>query len=262
MEPLQELFGLKGKTALVTGASAGLGAELARGLALAGAGVALLARRADRLAEVAAGLEALGARCLAVPADVTREADLDAALARVAAELGPVDILVNNAGIAPFGPAEQQTAADWHEALSVNVTAAFLLSQRVGAAMIARGGGGRIINISSVMGSLGNSIYPTVSYNASKGALTNLTRHLAVEWAPHGITVNAVAPGWFPTEMTVDPRHGDVHPRHKARMEQRTPMGRLGRPGELMGAVIYLASPAAAYVTGAVLPVDGGWMAW
>ncbi|MCZ6629571.1 MAG: glucose 1-dehydrogenase [SAR324 cluster bacterium] len=262
MNSLQELFTLQGKTALVTGASGGLGVEFARALAVAGADVAVLARRKERLRKVAREIEQLGVRCLPVTADLTVQDDLERALAEIHEGLGAVDILVNNAGVAPFGKAERQTREQWDSALAVNLTAPFVLCQHVARAMIERGGGGRIINISSVMGEVASSIFPTVGYNASKGAVTNMTRQLAVEWARHGITVNAIAPAWFPTEMNRDPKIGDINPKYKERMEQFTPMGRLGNEGELMAAVIFLASPAASYVTGAILPVDGGWLAW
>ena len=262
MNSLQELFGLKGKIALVTGASAGLGVEFARALALAGADVAVLARRKERLEQVAAELEGMGVRSLAVTADLTGDAHMKRAVEEVEQTLGGVDILVNNAGVAPFGKAERQTREQWESALAVNLTAPFMLSQLVAKRMIEHGGGGRIINISSVMGEVASSIFPTVGYNASKGAVTNMTRQLAVEWAKHNITVNAIAPAWFPTEMNTDPAIGDIAPKYKERMEQFTPMGRLGEQGELMGAVIFLASPAASYVTGEVLHVDGGWLAW
>lgn len=262
MNSLQELFGLKGKIALVTGASGGLGVEFARALAVAGADVAVLARRRERLEQVAAELEGLGVRALPVAVDLTDDAELERALEEVEQELGPVDILVNNAGVAPFGKAERQTREQWDSALAINLTAPFILCQLVARRMIERGGGGRIINISSVMGEVASSIFPTVGYNATKGAVSNMTRQLAVEWAKHRITVNAIAPAWFPTEMNIDPAIGDISPKYKARMEDFTPMGRLGAEGELMGAVIYLASPAASYVTGEVLHVDGGWLAW
>ena len=262
MNSLQELFGLQGKTALVTGASGGLGVEFARALAVAGADVVVLARRKERLRQVALEIEKLGVRCMPLAADLTVDEEMEGALQQVDAELGGVDILVNNAGVAPFGKAERQTREQWDSALAVNLTAPFLLSQHVARRMIERGEGGRIINISSVMGEVASSIFPTVGYNATKGAMTNLTRQLAVEWARHNITVNAIAPAWFPTEMNRDPAIGDINPKYKQRMEHFTPMGRLGSEGELMGAVIYLASPAASYVTGTVLHVDGGWLAW
>jgi gluconate 5-dehydrogenase len=259
---LQDVFGLKGKVALVTGASSGLGVEIAEGLAIAGADVAVVARRKEKLDSVAARLREFGVRALAVQADLTVEEHLERAVVEVEQGLGPVDILVNNAGVAEISRAEKHTRAQWDQSLAVNLTAAFRLSQRVGASMIRRGQGGRIVNLSSVMGQLGSSIYPTLSYNVSKHGVDGLTREMAVEWAPHNITVNAIAPAWFVTEMTTDPKFGDVHPKYKARMIERTPMGRLGAPGEIMAAVMFLASPAASYVTGAILPVDGGWLAW
>ena len=262
MDSLQDLFGLKGKTALVTGASSGLGVEFARALASAGADVAILARRSEKLEGVAREIETLGVRCLPVTADVTDPEALEKALEETVKSLGGLDILVNNAGIADFGKAEKLSREKWDEVLAVNLTAPFQLAQKAARIMIRQGRGGRIINISSVAGEVANPIFPTVAYSASKAALTNMTRQLAVEWAGHSITVNAIAPGWFPSEMTVDPSIGEIKPENRERIEAQTPLGRLGRPGELMGAVIYLASPAASYVTGAILPVDGGWLAW
>ena len=261
-EHLDQLFGLHGKVALVTGASSGLGIEFAQGLAMAGADVAVVARRVERLQEVARQLEAFGVRTHAVPADLRDEAQIDAALQQVQETLGPIAILVNNAGIAPVSRAERHTLDRWQQALDINLTAVFLCCQKVGRQMIERGQGGRIINISSVLGEGANAVHKTIGYAATKGAVTNMTRQLAVEWAPYGITVNALAPSWFPTEMITDPRLGRVHDDQRARMELFTPMGRLGREGELLGAIIFLASPAASYVTGTILRVDGGWRAW
>lgn len=262
MEHLDTLFGLRGKVALVTGASSGLGVEFARGLAMAGADVAVVARRVERLQAVSKELEALGVRSAAIQADLRHEAQIDQALQHIQERLGEVDILVNNAGVAPVGRAEQHTLEKWQQALEINLTAVFLCCQKVGRRMIERRQGGRIINISSVLGEGANAVHKTIGYAASKGAVTNMTRQLAVEWAPFGITVNALAPSWFPTEMITDPRLGRVHDAQRARMETFTPMGRLGQDGELLGAIIFLASPSASYVTGTILHVDGGWRAW
>jgi gluconate 5-dehydrogenase len=262
MTTLQDLFGLKGKIAIVTGASSGLGVEFARGLAVAGADVAIIARRKERLDAQAETLRASGVRALAVQADLTDDAQIERAVGEVEQGLGPVDILVNNAGIAPIAKAEILARDQWDQTLAINLTAPFRIAQRVARAMIARGQGGRIVNISSITAQVGNSVVPTVSYVASKAGIEGMTRELAMEWARHGIAVNCIAPGWFHTEMTNDPRFGDINPRLKQQMIERTPMGRLGQPGDLMGVLVFLASPASAYVTGISLAVDGGWLAW
>jgi NAD(P)-dependent dehydrogenase (short-subunit alcohol dehydrogenase family) len=144
----------------------------------------------------------------------------------------------------------------------VNLTSAFVTAQAVARRMIERGEAGRIIFLSSAIGSGGNPVHRAVGYSATKGGLNNLTRHLAVEWARYNITVNAIAPSYVPTEMTIDPEHGDVAPGQKSRMELFTPMGRLGRPDEIATAVLFLAAPASTYVTGSIVAVDGGWTAW
>jgi NAD(P)-dependent dehydrogenase (short-subunit alcohol dehydrogenase family) len=260
MESLDALFSLKGRIGLVTGASSGLGVEFARALALAGADVALVARRAERLEQVASELrERYRVKAVALPADITVDAELDRVLAEARAKLGIVDVLVNNAGIALTGRAERIKRQTWDNALAVNTTAPMMLAQRVASVLIENKKPGRIINITSIYAYAGSAIYRMASYAASKAALANLTRQLAVEWCHYGITVNAIAPGWFPTEMNVA---GFAKSDNLARIEGFTPMGRVGRLEELRGALIFLASEAASYVTGSVVHVDGGYLAW
>ncbi len=260
MDSLEALFSLRGRVAIVTGASSGLGLECARALAIAGADVALVARRADRLKSIAGELSRdYGVKAMPIAADITVEAELDRVVAQTSAELGEIDILVNNAGIAPTGRAEKYSRQDWDAALSLNLTAPMMLSQRVARRLIERKRPGRIINITSILAHVGSAVYRLSAYTASKAALANLTRQLAIEWAPHGIAVNAIAPGWIPTEAT---EAGIAKPGNRERMEALTPMGRLGRPDEIRGAVIFLACPASSYVTGSVVAVDGGYLCW
>ena len=261
--PLEAVFGLAGKVALVTGASSGLGIECATALARAGADVGLVARRRDRLDAVAKDIETeAGVRTCVAVADVTNSDEIRAAIDQIEAALGPIDVLVNNAGIAPISRAFKHAREKWDAAIALNLTAVFEASQAVGARMIERGTPGRIIQMSSALGRGANPVIPTVGYCASKGGVDNLTRQLAIEWAPHGITVNAIAPGYFPTEMTSDPSTGRPEEAMEKTMIERTPMGRLGRAGELAPAVLFLASPMSSYVTGTIVSVDGGWQAW
>lgn len=256
---LDRLFGLQGRVAVVTGASSGLGIEFADTLACAGADVAILARRGDRLESVATELRhRYGVNVLAVEVDITDRDATAAAFARVQAELGPPWVLVNNAGLAPTGRAEKQWPADWDRTLELNMSALFQCCLLVAPAMKAAGGG-RIVNVTSIFGRLGSSLFRVASYAASKGGAENLTRQLAVEWAKDGITVNAIAPSWFPSEMT---HESIVQGSIEERMASGNPMGRIGAEGELRTACLFLASPASSYVTGAVVPVDGGYTAW
>lgn len=262
LEPtsIEQLFGLRGRVAIVTGASSGLGVEFADALACAGASVALFARRADRLDAVAAELRRrYGVAVLPVEVDITDRNALPAAFDRVDAELGAAWILVNNAGLAPTGRAERQWPEEWDRTLALNTTALFQCCLLAAARMKAAGTGGRIINVTSIFGSLGSSLFRVASYAASKGGAENLTRQLAVEWARDGITVNAIAPSWFPSEMT---HESLVQGSIEERMAAGNPMGRIGAQGELRSACLFLASPSTSYVTGAVVPVDGGYTAW
>jgi len=234
--------------------------ECAKALAIAGADVALVARREDRVKRAAAELaRAHGIKAIGIGADVTREADLDRMMAESAAALGDIDILVNNAGVSPTGRAENFKREAWDEALAVNLTAPMMLSQRVARRLIETGKPGRIINMVSIYAAVASSVYRLSAYAASKAALANLTRQLAVEWAGYNILVNAIAPGWIPTEAT---EGGIAKPANKSRMEAFTPMKRLGLAEEVRGAVIFLAGPASSYVTGSVISVDGGYQAW
>jgi len=259
MQTLDDLFSLRGKVALITGASAGLGVELARALAIAGADVALVARRKERLEGLAGELRTMGVRAAAIAADLALDADIEGAVARAEAELGPVDVLVNNAGIALVGPSERYSRDKWEQTIRLDLTAAWLLCQEVGTRMIARGAGGRIVNVTSVISAGANPIYHGPGYSAAKAGLANVTRQLAVEWAQHGITVNALAPGWFPTEMT---EGGFAKEKFRGKTESLTPMGRLGDPRELQSALLFLAAPSSSFVTGTTVFVDGGWTAW
>ena len=260
MDSLESLFSLHGHIGLVTGASSGLGVECAHALALAGADVVVVARRGDRCEKLADELRArYKVRALGIGADVALEADLDRVTALSREKLGDVDILINNAGVSPTGRAENFKRELWDNALAVNLTAPMLLSQRVARRLIEARKPGRIINMVSIYAGVASSVYRLSAYCATKAGLANLTRQLAVEWAPHNILVNAIAPGWIPTEAT---EGGMAKPGNKERMELFTPMSRLGRPEEIRGAVIFLASPASSYVTGTVLSVDGGYQSW
>ncbi len=256
---IDSLFLLRGHVAVVTGASSGLGIECATALAIAGADVALVARRHERLEALAQRLrEEAHVRVVSIPADITIDGDLDRIVDRTVAELGEIDILVNNAGIASGGAARVITREKWDAEFAVNVTAPLMLARRVTNRLIAREAPGRVINITSMYASLA-SPYRMTAYAASKAALENLTRELAVEWAPYRINVNAISPGMIPTELN---ERGLEIPGIRERNEVFTPMGRLGKPDEIRGAVIYLAGPASNYVTGSVLHVDGGYHAW
>ncbi|HVC43236.1 MAG TPA: SDR family oxidoreductase [Candidatus Binataceae bacterium] len=260
MNSLGELFSLRGHVAIVTGASSGLGVECARALAIAGADVALAARRGDRLGPLAREFaDTYGVRAIGVATDITADADLDRLVAAVEAQLGVADILVNNAGISPTGRAETLPRATWDSGIATNLTAPMMLAQRFARRLIEIKKPGRVINMSSIYGLVASSIYRLSAYNASKAGLINLTRQLAIEWAPYGILVNAIAPGWIPTEAN---EAGMAKPQNRERMERGTPLGRLGRPDELRGTIIYLASAASSYVTGTVLSVDGGYVSW
>jgi NAD(P)-dependent dehydrogenase (short-subunit alcohol dehydrogenase family) len=248
-------FRLHGRTAIVTGASAGLGAHFARVLHAAGAHVVLAARRLDRVEALAAELVD---RATPIAVDVTIDDDL-VALAQLGASIGAgaVDVLVNNAGIGAPQPAETEPIETFRSVVDVNLNALFRLTQLVAGPMIERGRGS-IVNVASMLGSVAAAPIKQASYCASKGAVVNLSRELGCQWARKGVRVNALAPGWFPSEMTEEMWADDSS---TAFVRQHCPMGRRGELHELDGALLYLASDASTYVTGSVLTVDGGWTA-
>jgi 2-deoxy-D-gluconate 3-dehydrogenase len=246
-------FRLDGRVALITGANRGIGAGLAVALAEAGADVALLGRSDPSATR--SRIEALGRRVVFIERDLATAVDLGAAVAAVPDALGGLDILVNNAGIIRRAPAAEHPATDWDDVMSVNVDAVFHLSQAAGRVMLAQGSG-KIINIASMLSFQGGIRVP--SYTAAKHAVLGLTRALANEWAGQGVNVNAIAPGYIDTDNTAPLR---ADPERERSIVERIPAGRWGTPDDLAGAVVFLASDAARYVHGAVLPVDGGWLA-
>ena len=259
MRTIRELFSLTGSVALVTGGGRGLGEQIARGLAQAGAAVAVASRKVEACEEVAAALrDEYGAKAVTLRMDVTSEDDVRRAFDEAEAALGPVSLLVNNSGTAWGAPAHQMPLDAWRKVMETNATGVFLCSREAGRRMIERGAGGAILNVASVAGLLGTApeVLDAAGYAASKGAVVALTRDLAVKWARHGIRVNALAPGFFPTKMT----HGVLEKAERA-IARAVPAGRVGGDDELMGAALFLLSPAAGYVTGQVLAVDGGWSA-
>lgn len=253
------LFDLAGRTAIVTGGGKGIGRQMAQGLAEAGANVVVCARQAERCEAAAAELERQGVRALGLRCDVRDSEQVQAVVDRTVADFGGVDILVNNAGTVWGASPEDMPLEGWNKVVDVNLTGVFLFAQAAGRAMIERGAGGAIVNIASVAGLRGGppEIMNTIAYNATKGGVIAFTRDLACKWARHGIRVNAIAPGWFPSDMA-----NFVLDRHGEELTRRIPLGRFGGPEDLKGVVVFLAAQAAAYVTGHTLVVDGGQSAW
>jgi gluconate 5-dehydrogenase len=256
MRTVQELFSLAGKTAVVTGGSRGLGLQMAEALGEQGARVLISSRKQGELDEACARLAARGIQADSIAADLSDEAAVDGFAIEALRRLGQVDILVNNAGATWGAPAEDYPVEAWDKLMNLNVRSIFLLCQAFGKRSMIPRGEGRIVNIASIAGLAGNppGTMQTIAYNTSKAALINFTRTLAGEWGRHGITVNAIAPGFFPSKMT----KGILAAIGADTLAQQAPLGRLGDDEDLKGAVVLFASAAGKHITGQVLAVDGG----
>jgi len=247
-----DMFSLKGRVALVTGASSGLGVQFAKALTDNGAAVALVARRADRLKSVKDEIEGKGGRAVAIEADVTDHAAIARAFDAAEKAFGTVTILVNNAGIAHGGRAVEMPPEEWRKVLSTNLDAVFFWAQEAARRLLAAKKQGAIVNIASVLGLAVSK--GAVAYAAAKAGVVQVTKALAVELAFKGVRVNALAPGWFVTEMNNEYLTGEAG----AAIKREIPMGRFGNPGDLDGALLLLVSDAGSYITGATIVVDGG----
>ena len=258
MVDLRELIRLHDRVAIVTGGARGIGRETAETLSTAGARVVIADRDKGAAEAAATQMSAAGLRASAIHVDVADEASVEAMVQATMEREGRLDILINNAGIAIRRAAVDLALADWDKVVAVNMTGAFLCARVAVQPMIAAGVGGAIVNVASIMGLSGGGLYPNVSYQATKGAIVNMTRALAVEWAPQGVRVNAVAPTYVRTEL-IEPILKD--PELVARIEAMTPLRRLAEPRDVAASIAFLVSPAAAMITGHVLAVDGGFLA-
>ena len=250
---VKQLFDLKGRVAIVTGGSIGLGRQMAEGLAEMGADLVLCARKAERCERAAAELKTLGVRTLALGCDVKKPSDIQEVVNATLSQFGRIDILINNAGTSWGAPVEEMTLEQWNKVIDTNLTGTFLFSQAVGKHMTAQKRG-KIINIASAAGLRGSPPeFQAIGYSTSKGGVITFTRDLARKWATHNVHVNAIAPGWFPTLMS------EVFiERNRKNILAGIPFGRVGSEHDLKGAAVFLASDASDFVTGQVLAVDGG----
>ena len=254
---MKGMFDLSGKVAIVTGGGRGIGRKMAEGLAEAGAHVVLCSRRVENCGQAAEEISHLGVKTLALPCDVKSPKEIQAVVDETLRVLSRLDILVNNSGANWGATPEEYPLEGWQKVLETNLNGVFLFSQISGRAMI-RQKGGNIINITSIMGVVGteSEVADAIAYSASKGAVVAFTKDLAAKWAKYGIRVNGIAPGWFATDMTKW-----VLENHGPKLLSHIPMRRFGEGDELKGATVFLASDASKYVTGVILPVDGGYLA-
>ncbi len=252
--PVQSLFDLHGKTALVTGGSRGLGLQIAEALGEAGAKIMLTSRKAADLEEAAAHLQAKGIDTRWIAADASQPADVQKVVDETMQRMGRIDILVNNAGATWGAPAEDHPLEAWDKVMNLNIRSLFLFAQAVAKASMIPNKGGRIINVASIAGLAGSLDMKFIAYGTSKGAVVNFTRTLAGEWGPHGINVNALAPGFFPSKMTA----GVLKTIGVEKMNAAAPLRRIGDDDDLKGAALLFASAAGKHITGQILAVDGG----
>ena len=256
---MNNIFDLKGRTAIVTGCSTGLGVQMAKALAAQGADIAALARRKNLVDEVAAdisrefGVKAVGIRC-----DITDTNEVENSIDEIMKEFGRIDILINNAGTGAVAPAEYISDEQFYNEINIDLFGSFRMARSAAKKAMIPAKFGRIINISSMYGLVGNKVAPCSPYHAAKGGVVNMTRGLAAEWGKYGITVNAICPGYFYTPLTKETLDSDFFQQNAKTM---IPLERYGNEGELDTAAVFLASPASSYVTGIVLPVDGGYTA-
>lgn len=256
---LGEMFRLDGQAAIVTGASAGLGPIIARALARAGCAVLVSARREENLRRLVGEIEAAGGRAVALAADLRDPGHAEGLVGGCIEAFGRIDGVVLNAATTRSGDAAEEDLAAFDDVMHVNVTAQVALASAAAREMIAAGRGGWMVMQSSILARKAATGPGVAAYIASKGAIESLTRELARQWAAHGIRVNALAPGVFPTEINAEPLED---PARRASLEARIPLGRMGAEADVAGVVVFLASPAASYITGQVLPLDGGMTVW
>jgi NAD(P)-dependent dehydrogenase (short-subunit alcohol dehydrogenase family) len=258
MATVKQLFDLSGRVSVVTGGATGLGLQMATALAEAGSNIVVCSRKLENCEEAAAGLEKLGVKALGLAADVTKPDQVEAVRDATMKKFGRVDVLINNAGKAWVAPVEQMPLDRWHQIMELNVAAPFLCSQIFGREMV-KAKRGKIINIASIAGLQGRDprAYDSIVYSTSKGAVVNFTRDLAIKWASHNIQVNCICPGFF-----VTPINQKLFERNPGPILEEIPLGRTGGDSDLKGIAVLLASDASNFMTGAIIPVDGGTIAW